>query len=101
MGWALRCVFLGTRGKPYSSKTLHRALSEAVAMRTGQRFYPHLVRSIWASEFLERTGDFTTVAGLLGDQVSTVMAAYYDIIRPAHHAKSQSLPRHGTAPGLM
>ena len=36
-------VFLTQRGNPHIQKTLHLDLSEAVAMRTGKRFYPHLV----------------------------------------------------------
>ena len=50
-----RFVFLTMYGKPHIGKTLHADLSSAVAMRTGKRFYPHLIRSIWATEYLEQT----------------------------------------------
>jgi len=88
---AARFVFLTTqRGKPHSGKTLHLELSEAVGMYTGQRFYPHLVRSIWATEYLEKTQDFTTAAVLLGDTLGTVMKTYYDVVNKDHHAKAKA-----------
>jgi integrase len=85
-----RYVFLSQHGKPHSGKSLHVDLSEAVAMRTGQRFYPHLVRSIWATEYLEATQDFTTAATMLGDTLGTVMKAYYDVVNKNQHAKARA-----------
>jgi hypothetical protein len=85
-----RFLFLGQRGIPYSTKTLHMDLSEVVAMRTGQRFYPHLIRTIWATEYLEKTQDFATAATMLGDTLGTVMKAYYDIVNKDQHAKART-----------
>jgi hypothetical protein len=85
-----RFVFLTQLGKPHIAKTLHLDLSEAVAMRTGQRFYPHLIRTIWATEYLEKTQDFTTAATLLGDTLGTVMKAYYDIVNKNQYAKARA-----------
>jgi hypothetical protein len=85
-----RFVFLGQHGIPYSTKTLHMDLSEVVAMRTGQRFYPHLIRTIWATEYLEKTQDFATAATMLGDTLGTVMKAYYDIVNKNQHAKART-----------
>jgi site-specific recombinase XerD len=85
-----RYVFLSQHGKPHSGKSLHVDLSEAVAMRTRQRFYPHLVRSIWATEYLEATQDFTTAATMLGDTLGTVMKAYYDVVNKNQHAKARA-----------
>lgn len=85
-----RFLFLSQHGIPYSSKTLHLDLSEIVAMRTGQRFYPHLVRSIWATEYLEKTQNFTTAAVLLGDTVGTVMKTYYDVVNKNHYANASA-----------
>jgi site-specific recombinase XerC len=85
-----RLVFLTQHGKPHSQKSLHVDLSEAVGMYTGQRFYPHLVRSIWATEYLEKTQDFTVAATMLGDTIGTVMKTYYDIVAKDQHAKARA-----------
>ena len=85
-----RLVFLTQHGKPHSTKSLHLDLSEAVGMYTGQRFYPHLVRSIWATEYLEKTQDFTTAATLLGDTLGTVMKTYYDIVNKNQFVKAKA-----------
>jgi site-specific recombinase XerC len=85
-----RFLFLGQHGIPYSTKTLHMDLSEVVAMRTGQRFYPHLIRTIWATEYLDKTQDFATAATMLGDTLGTVMKTYYDVIHRDQHAKAKA-----------
>jgi site-specific recombinase XerC len=85
-----RFLFLGQHGIPYSTKTLHMDLSEVVAMRTGQRFYPHLIRTIWATEYLDKTQDFATAATMLGDTLGTVMKTYYDIVNKDQHAKAKA-----------
>ena len=81
--------FLTSRGKPFNAKTLGCELSEAVALRTGKRFYPHLIRTIWASQHLKETQDYATAAVMLGDTVATVMKTYYDIVQKDHHAKAK------------
>ena len=82
--------FLTSRGKPFNAKTLGCELSEAVALRTGKRFFPHLVRTIWASQYLKETQDYATAAVMLGDTVATVMKTYYDIVHKDHHAKAKA-----------
>ena len=85
-------VFLTQCGRPFTERSIHQTLSEAVAQRTGQRFYPHLARSIWATEFLlsDKAPDWMTAAVMLGDKVGTVMASYYDLVDQAHHAKASA-----------
>jgi hypothetical protein len=83
-------VFLTQRGNPHISKTLHLDLSEAVAMRTGKRFYPHLVRTMWATEYLKETHDFQTAATMLGDQLRTVIATYYDVVHKEQIPKASA-----------
>jgi hypothetical protein len=83
-------VFLTQRGKPHISKTLHGDLSDAVAMRTGKRFYPHIVRTMWATEYLKETQDFQTAATMLGDQLRTVIATYYDVIHKEQIPKASA-----------
>ena len=60
----------------------------AVSRHTGQRFYPHLIRTIWATECLEKTQNFTIAATMLGDTLQVVMKTYYDIVHKDQHAKA-------------
>ena len=83
-------LFLTHRGRPFDVQSLREELSLAVAMRTGQRFYPHLIRTIWATAYLEKTQDFTTAAVMLGDTPATVMKAYYDVVNKDHHTKAKA-----------
>ena len=85
-------LFLTRYGRPFSQKTLCQELSSAVALRTGKRFYPHLIRTIWATEYLtsDDTPDWTTAAVMLGDTVATVMAHYHDLVDQAHHPKAKA-----------
>ena len=56
----------------------------------GQRFYPHLIRTIWATEYLEDTQDFAAAATMLGDTLGTVMKTYYDLVHKDQHAKAKA-----------
>jgi hypothetical protein len=83
-------LFLTSIGTPYTMSALYHELSENVAMRTGQRFYPHLIRTIWATEFLEDTQDYATAATRLGDTLEVVMKTYYHIDQQEHHARASA-----------
>ena len=85
---ASQFVFLSSRGAPYTMRSLHQDLAYIVALHTGQRFYPHLIRTIWATQHLKATGDFTTAATMLGDTLQVVMKTYYDIVHQDQHAKA-------------
>jgi integrase len=89
---ASKFLFLTNTGRPFTDRTLHRELAETVAMHTGQRFYPHLIRTIWATEYLknrETYGDFQGAATMLGDTPQMVMAAYNDVLEEEQHAKAK------------
>jgi site-specific recombinase XerD len=74
-------LFLTKHGTPFTDRGMHSLLTRTVALRTGKRFYPHMIRTVWATEFLEdNPGDFTTAATMLGDKVATVMQSYYSIL---------------------
>ena len=83
-------VFLTVQGQPFTSRTLGGELKTEVAMRTGIRFYPHLIRTIWATEFLEETQNFAVAATMLGDTIGMVMRTYYDIVNKDQHAKAKA-----------
>jgi hypothetical protein len=83
-------LFLTQRGLPFSQQSLRVELADAVAMRTGQRFYPHLIRTIWATEYIEEKRDFTGAAYMLGDNVATVLRAYQHILGKDQQAKAKA-----------
>ena len=72
-------VFLTQRGNPHTQKTLRLELSLAVAMRTGKRWYPHMVRTQpgrrnTSPRTIARFPRLMTAAMMLGDKVRTVIA---------------------------
>jgi hypothetical protein len=90
--------FLTYQGGPYTIHSLGKELSTGVAMRTGQRFYPHLIRSIWATEYLEvHPGDYRTAALMLGDTIATVQQTYEKALDSTLHARASTFL--GTALG--
>lgn len=85
-----RFVFLTQYGKPHSSRSLHAAVSEPVALHTGQRFYPHLMRTIWATAYIEETNDYQTAATMLGDTLQVCLKTYYKAERANQQAKASA-----------
>ena len=83
-------VFLTQHGTPYRAEKLYESLAIPVARRTGIRFYPHLIRTIWATECLEQTRDFQVAATMLGDTLAVVIKTYYDVVHKDQHAKAKS-----------
>jgi hypothetical protein len=84
-------VFMTQLGTPYDVGTLRVELATIVARYTGQRFHPHIIRSIWGSEYLdEHPGDFATVAEMLGNTVDVVLKTYYDVVPKAQQAKAST-----------
>jgi len=79
-------------GRPFGQAGLGMELRAAVGLRTAKavRFHPHMIRTIWATEYLQKTQDFTTAAVLLGDTLQTVMKTYYDVVNKDHHAKAKA-----------
>jgi integrase len=84
-------LFLTYHGRQFNEQAVGGELSSIVSRYTGQRFYPHLIRTIWATEYLEdHPGDFATVAEMLGDTLAVVMKTYYDIDKKAQRAKAKA-----------
>jgi hypothetical protein len=91
-------VWLTRGGRPYTVHSVHAELRAAVDRRLGRHFYPHLIRTVWATEFINATGDFTTAAYMLNDHVATVLGRYQALLeRPlqakAHTFLRQALPQ--------
>ena len=83
-------LFLTYRGNPFTQRSLHEELGVAVVLRTGQRFYPHLLRTIWATAFIEKFQDYAAAATMLGDTVGTVMRTYHRVRDAEQHAKGKA-----------
>ena len=83
-------LFLTYRGNPFTQRSLNEEVGCVVALHTGQRFYPHLIRTIWATEYLQATGDFTTAATMLGDTLQITIRTYYEVVHKDQHAKARA-----------
>jgi site-specific recombinase XerD len=96
-------VFLTRFGTPYSRQTLHLTTARTVYVHTGKRWHPHIVRTVWATEWIREThGDFYTAAIMLNDKFETVVRNYahlleedvatkaYRLIQERHEAARQS-----------
>jgi hypothetical protein len=81
--------FLSVSGKPHD-KNLGTELAYAVSSRTGKRFYPHLIRSMWANEAIRAGAEPGTVAVQLGDTIQTTMTSYYSVDPQTHHKNAAS-----------
>jgi hypothetical protein len=84
-------VFLTRHGRPFRGTALKQELAACVFTYTEKPFYPHRIRTIWATEFIARTGDFTTAAYMLGDTVQVVLREYQEILDQAHQQKASQV----------
>jgi site-specific recombinase XerD len=78
-------VFLTQSGRPFDGKSLATELTNVVAMRTGRRFYPHLIRTIWATQVLKKNPDYAVAATRLGDTVAVVIKTYRHLVDDEQH----------------
>jgi hypothetical protein len=84
-----KLVFLTRFGNQFTEHTLVHALQRSLLVHTGKRFYPHLVRTIYATEMLERGLNIDTVAYMLNDNPATVLQRYHELFGE-HHAEKAS-----------
>ena len=69
-------LFLNCNGKPYNREGQRQAVRTVVYRYTRKFFHPHLVRSIFATEYIQDTGDFYGAAVLLNDSLKVVIDKY-------------------------
>ena len=86
-------LFRTSHGNPYTEKSIHLELATLVLRRSNKRFYPHLIRTIWATEYLTNNpGDYDGAAAMLGDTVQMVLKRYYELqVKDAHARASNFL----------
>jgi len=69
-------VFLTQNGTPYQRPILSKSTSQIVYRYTGKHWHPHIVRTVWATEHIRKTGDFYGAAYMLNDRLETVFSNY-------------------------
>jgi len=69
-------VFLNVLGKPYNVYAMRVAVLRLVYRYTEKKLHPHLIRTIWATEYIKKTGDIYRAAVMLNDKLETVVANY-------------------------
>jgi hypothetical protein len=70
-------VFLNARGLPHQRHDrLSTHLAKLVYSFTGRRWHPHMIRTVWATEWIQSSGDFMTAAIMLNDKLETVIQNY-------------------------
>jgi hypothetical protein len=92
-------VFLNRYGQPYCEFTIRRALQGHIYSFTGRRWHPHIMRTIWATEWIKSHGDFYTAAIMLNDRLETVIQNYAhlmegNIAEKAYEWVQQRVNRH-------
>jgi hypothetical protein len=83
-------VFLTRFGNPFNRATLRNEIHGAVLNATGKRFYPHLIRTIWATEAILEGETIDTVAFWLNDRIETVWRDYHELLSREHLRRGQA-----------
>jgi hypothetical protein len=73
-------VFLNLRGGPLSGKQVTDSFQSATYRLTGIAVNPHMVPTIWATEYINATRNLIDAAYMLGDTVETVLKSYAKLL---------------------
>lgn len=73
-------VFLNSVGTPLTQQQVTWAFESATYKFTGVAMNPHMVRTIWATEYIKSTRNFIDAAYMLGDTVETVLRSYAKLL---------------------
>ena len=74
-------LFTSPTGHRYSSSALNNVVRTIVRIHTGHAIDIRQVRVIWATEFLNATGDFAAAAEVLGETADTIIRRYAHLRR--------------------
>jgi hypothetical protein len=83
-------VFLTRYGNPFADESLYKDFTVLILKRTGKRCYPHLLRTLWVSEFFTAGGKPATAAFMLNDTPQTALQKYYEFM-DANHLQEASM----------
>ena len=74
-------IFLSRSLRTYSVDSLNAIIKRRIYTYTGKALHPHMIRTIWATEWIRQThGDFYTAAIMLNDRLETVIAKYTHLL---------------------
>src|SRR5690348_4701597 len=71
-----RVCFPQLSGNPLSLLQVTWAYESATYRFTGIAMNPHMIRTVWATEYIKSTKNFIDAAYMLGDRVETVLHSY-------------------------
>jgi hypothetical protein len=77
-------VFLSTSGGMFNDVNFTRDFTTFILKRTGKRCYPHLLRTLWVSEYFSEGGKPATAAYMLNDTPQTAIQKYYEFMDANH-----------------
>lgn len=73
-------VFLNNRGRPHTDE-IRETLRNIIYSYTGKHWHPHVIRSVWTTEWIRNThGDFYTAAIMLNDRIETIIKNYAHLL---------------------
>ncbi len=73
-------VLLNSVGTPLTLQQVTWAYESATYRFIGIAMNPHMVRTIWATEYIKSTKNFIDAAYMLGDKVETVLHSYAHLL---------------------
>lgn len=73
-------AFLNMRGGPLSPAQVNEAFLRATYKFTGIAVSVHMIRTIWATEYIKDTKNVVDAAFMLGDTVETVLKSYAKLL---------------------
>jgi len=86
-------VFLTRYGTPWiENRKFYLSTKLHVHRYLGKHFNPHMIRTVWATEWIKNTrGDFYTAAVMLNDRLETVIANYAELLEEDVAEKADKL----------
>jgi hypothetical protein len=73
-------LFLTASGKPADRHTIRQWVETATYAYTKVAVNPHLIRDIWATTYIKKTGDLIGAAKRLGDLIETILRDYAHLL---------------------
>jgi hypothetical protein len=67
-------------GAPLTSEKVNQAFTRATYKFTGIAVNVHMIRTIWATEYIKDTKNVVDAAFMLGDTVETVLKSYAKLL---------------------
>jgi hypothetical protein len=84
--------FLNSLGAPFTSDRIRDLISNLTYKYVKIAMSPHIIRSVWATEFLKKKGmeGVATCAYMLNDTIQTILNTYADLLTPDCEAAASS-----------